>query len=87
MATTAALIVAAGRGHRVGGPLPKQYRALAGRTVLGHRVRRFTTHPRVDCVRVVINSADRPLYDDAVRESEGGEEGTLLAPVAGGETR
>ena len=87
MATTAALIVAAGRGHRVGGPLPKQYRALAGRTVLGHSVRRFTTHPRVDRVRVVINPADRLLYDDAVQGSEDPEARKLLAPVAGGETR
>ena len=70
MVTTAALIVAAGRGHRVGGPLPKQYRQLAGRTVLGHSVRRFTTHPRIDTVRVVINPADRPLYDDTVQGSE-----------------
>ena len=87
MVTTAALIVAAGRGHRVGGPLPKQYRRLAGRTVLGHSVRRFAEHPRVDRVRVVINPADRPLYDDAVQGSEGAEAGKLLAPVAGGATR
>ena len=87
MVTTAGLIVAAGRGHRVGGPLPKQYRSLAGRTVLGHSVRRFTTHPRVDRVRVVINPADRALYDDAVMGSEEPEAGRLLAPVAGGETR
>ena len=87
MASTAALIVAAGRGHRVGGPLPKQYRELAGGTVLGHSVRRFATHPRVDCVRVVINPADRLLYDDAVQERDGGEDGRLLAPVAGGATR
>ena len=85
MATTAALIVAAGHGHRVGGPLPKQYRQLAGRTVLGHSVRRFAAHPRIDRVRVVINPADRALYDDAVQGSA--DAGTLLEPVAGGETR
>ena len=87
MVTTAALIVAAGRGHRVGGPLPKQYRALAGRTVLGHSVRRFAAHPRIDRVRVVINPADRALYDDAVKGSNDPEAGKLLAPVAGGATR
>ncbi len=87
MVTAAALIVAAGRGHRVGGPLPKQYRALAGRAVLGHSVQRFATHPRIDRVRVVINLADRPLYDDAVRESGDTADAALLAPVAGGETR
>ena len=87
MVTTAALIVAAGRGRRVGGPLPKQYRPLAGCAVLGHGVRRFATHPCVDSVRVVINPADRSLYDDAVRTSAGGADAALLAPVAGGETR
>ena len=87
MATTAALIVAAGRGHRVGGPLPKQYRQLAGRTVLGHSVRRFAEHPRIDRVRVVINPADRAFYDDAVQGSDGADAGMLLEPVAGGATR
>ena len=87
MATAAALIVAAGRGHRVGGPLPKQYRALSGHAVLGHSVQRFATHPRIDRVRVVIDPADRPLYDEAVRESGGETATTLLAPVAGGATR
>ena len=87
MVSAAALIVAAGRGHRVGGPLPKQYRQLAGRAVLGHSVRRFTTHPGIDRVRVVINPADRPLYDEAVRDSGNAADGALLMPVAGGETR
>ena len=87
MVSTAALIVAAGRGHRVGGWLPKQYRALAGHTVLGHSVRRFAAHPRVDRVRVVINPADRALYEAAVQGSASAEAGKLLAPVAGGATR
>ena len=71
MVTAAALIVAAGRGHRVGGPLPKQYRHLAGRAVLGYSVRRFATHPRIGRVRVVINPDDRTLYDDAVEGQRG----------------
>ncbi len=87
MATTAALIVAAGRGVRVGGPLPKQYRPLAGRAVLGHSVRRFAAHPGVDRVRVVIDPSDRPLYDDAMRGSVDTGAGKLLAPVAGGASR
>ena len=85
MVTTAALIVAAGRGHRVGGPVPKQYRPLGGRAVLGHSIGRFAAHPRVDRVRVVIAPADQALYDDAARAS--GDAGKLLAPVPGGATR
>ena len=87
MVSAAALIVAAGRGRRVGGPLPKQYRPLAGRAVLGHSVGRFAQHPRIDRVRVVIDPDDRPLYDDAVAASAGAAAGKLLAPVAGGATR
>ena len=87
MVSAAALIVAAGRGHRVGGPLPKQYRQLAGRAVLGHSLQCFASHPRIDRVRVVINPADRTLYDEAVRESGRAADAALLAPVTGGETR
>ena len=87
MVSAAALIVAAGRGHRVGGPLPKQYRA-ARRARRAKPLRATLRHaPRIDRVRVVINPADRPLYDDAVRESGSTADAALLAPVAGGETR
>ena len=87
MVAVAALIVAAGRGRRVGGPLPKQYRPLAGRALLGHSVQRFLAHPDVDCVRVVIDPLDRPLYDNAVPACESIEDGRLLAPAAGGAAR
>ena len=55
--------------------------------MLGHSVQRFASHPRIDRVRVVINPADRTLYDEAVRESGGAADTALLAPVTGGETR
>ncbi len=87
MTTATALIVAAGRGRRVGGPLPKQYRSLHGRAVLDHSVRRFAAHPGIDRVRVVIDPNDRPLYDEAVRPSAGALGGKLLAPVGGGASR
>ena len=45
--TTAAIIVAAGRGTRAGGDLPKQWQTLAGRTVAAHAMQRFADHPRV----------------------------------------
>lgn len=47
--TTAALIVAAGRGLRAGGDVPKQWRELAGRSVLAHTVDRFAS-----CDQIVI---------------------------------
>ena len=80
-AGTAALIVAAGRGLRFGGAVPKQYGVLAGRTVLRHAVEGLLAHPAVASVRVVIHPDDRALYDDAVAGL------ALPDPVAGGATR
>ena len=62
-AGTAALVVAAGRGLRFGGAVPKQYGVLAGRTVLRHAVEGLLAHPAVANVRVVIHPDDRALYD------------------------
>lgn len=76
------LVVAAGRGLRAGAGLPKQYRPLAGRPVLAHALAAFAGHPRVDSVRVVIDPADRVLYD---RASEAVPK--LGQPIAGGPTR
>lgn len=56
--STAALIVAAGRGTRAGGGLPKQWRALAGQRMIDHTLARFETHPRVDHVVVVLHPDD-----------------------------
>ena len=38
---TAVIIVAAGRGSRMGGPVPKQWQTLAGEPVLAHSLRAF----------------------------------------------
>lgn len=81
------MIVAAGRGRRVGGYPPKQYRPLRGRAVLAHGVRCFAVHPGIDRVRVVIDPDDRPLYDDAVRTNADALAGKLLTPVGGGASR
>ncbi|MFZ5705235.1 MAG: bifunctional 2-C-methyl-D-erythritol 4-phosphate cytidylyltransferase/2-C-methyl-D-erythritol 2,4-cyclodiphosphate synthase [Pseudomonadota bacterium] len=77
----AALIVAAGRGVRSGSELPKQYRDLAGRSVLAHAVDRFLAHPRIDMVQVVIGEGQLQSYESAI--------GTRLLPppVTGGATR
>ena len=76
-----ALIVAAGRGSRFGGPLPKQYCLLAGRPVLRHTALAFLNHPAIASVRIAIHPDDRALYDQAV-----GDLG-LPEPVAGGALR
>ena len=52
--TTTALIVAAGKGERLGGGLPKQYRLLGGKPVLRWAVESMIGHPALRTVRVVI---------------------------------
>lgn len=79
--SAAAVLVAAGRGHRFGGGLPKQYADLAGHPVLRHAALAFVRHPGIDHVVAVIHPDDRELYDKAVAGLD------LLPPVAGGGDR
>lgn len=81
MAGTTALIVAAGRGSRAGGGLPKQYRLLCGVPVLRRSCLAFLEHPAIDRVRVVIHPDDRSHYDLAVHGL------ALGPPVHGGAER
>ncbi len=85
MATTVAVIVAAGRGARAHseGSLPKQYRLLAGAPVLAHSLRVLAEHPEVDAVEVVIHDDDRGHYEAAARPYAA----RLLDPVSGGASR
>ncbi|TKA94226.1 bifunctional 2-C-methyl-D-erythritol 4-phosphate cytidylyltransferase/2-C-methyl-D-erythritol 2,4-cyclodiphosphate synthase [Cereibacter changlensis] len=57
--TTAAIIVAAGRGTRAGGDLPKQWQQLAGRPVVAHALAAFRAAQGVDRVILVIHPDDR----------------------------
>src|SRR6266568_5760170 len=76
-----ALIVAAGRGTRVGGALPKQYLPLGGKSVLRHAVAAFAMHPRIAGVQVVIREEDRSIFAEAVSGL------VVLPPVPGGAER
>jgi 2-C-methyl-D-erythritol 4-phosphate cytidylyltransferase/2-C-methyl-D-erythritol 2,4-cyclodiphosphate synthase len=79
--TVHALIVAAGKGIRAGGGMPKQYRHVADKPLLRHAVEGLLTHPGIDAVTVIINPDDRALYDDAVAGL------VLPPPISGGATR
>ncbi len=74
-----AVVVAAGRGTRMGGEVPKQYQQLAGRTVLARTVARLAAHRDVAELVVVIHP------DDGARAAASLPPG--VATVAGGATR
>lgn len=81
MSETIVLVLAAGKGKRLPGDAPKQYRDLGGMPVLRHALDAFVRHGRVDAVRVVYDPADRAHYDRAASGLR------LLDPVAGGAER
>jgi 2-C-methyl-D-erythritol 4-phosphate cytidylyltransferase/2-C-methyl-D-erythritol 2,4-cyclodiphosphate synthase len=76
------IIAAAGRGTRAGGPLPKQWLKLGGRSVLAHTVDAFDRHPLVSELVIVLPPA--ALHDETL------EKPVTRRPakfVAGGERR
>ena len=75
--TSAVIIVAAGRGTRAGGAIPKQWQLLKGQPVLGLTLRAFEQH--VDKICVVLHPDDHDLW------TKFGLSADLL--VDGGETR
>jgi 2-C-methyl-D-erythritol 4-phosphate cytidylyltransferase/2-C-methyl-D-erythritol 2,4-cyclodiphosphate synthase len=68
-----ALIVAAGSGSRLGGDLPKQYRVLAGKSVLAHAVDALASHPAIRSVRVVIGQGQQEQAREALGQRAVGE--------------
>ena len=80
-ARVAAIVVAAGRGIRAGGNLPKQYREIAGEPVLRRSLLLFAEAPRIEAVQPVIHPEDEGLF------SRVAERIPVLSPVLGGATR
>ena len=81
--TNSALIVAAGRGNRLGGTVPKQYLRIGGETVLARSLRALL-HPDIDLVQLVIHPDDADRCREACADIH---DPRVLAPVAGGEDR
>jgi 2-C-methyl-D-erythritol 4-phosphate cytidylyltransferase / 2-C-methyl-D-erythritol 2,4-cyclodiphosphate synthase len=77
----AAIIVAAGRGLRAGGQIPKQYRTIAGAPVIRPSLALFARHDDIDLVQPVVHLDDMQLYSGAAAGLD------VLPPVAGGATR
>jgi len=76
--TLTALIVAAGQGTRVGGPVPKQFRTIAGKPTLRWAVEALQHHPSVHSISVAVGEGQETLAAqalaglDAVRFVTGG---------------
>ena len=84
--STAILVVAAGRGSRVGGAVPKQYLPVAGRALLTHTLDRLlSADPQAD-VLVVIHGDDRAHYEASVADLRG-RASRVRTPVLGGASR
>src|SRR5258705_4139891 len=77
----AGVIVAAGRGTRAGGALPKAYRMIGGQPMIRFSLSLFSGNTQIDVVQPVIHADDVPLYYGTARGLD------LLPPVFGGATR
>ena len=77
--TTTAIIVAAGRGTRAGGDIPKQWQYLGGRSIAALAMQPFADHPRVAHLVLVLHPDD--LATDLWRDTP------TASVVAGGATR
>jgi 2-C-methyl-D-erythritol 4-phosphate cytidylyltransferase/2-C-methyl-D-erythritol 2,4-cyclodiphosphate synthase len=81
MAGVAAVVVAAGRGVRAGGDLPKQFQPVGGVPMLRHSLVMLVEHPQVGVIQPVIHPDDAEHF----RRSAVGLE--VLSPVFGGASR
>ena len=81
------IVAAAGRGTRIGGEIPKQYRACAGRPLIAHTLEALTAAHAYVAATVVIHPDDRALYDDAIARLSPACRAALGPPAIGGATR
>ncbi|WP_342154830.1 bifunctional 2-C-methyl-D-erythritol 4-phosphate cytidylyltransferase/2-C-methyl-D-erythritol 2,4-cyclodiphosphate synthase [Methylorubrum sp. SB2] len=83
----AAVVVAAGKGLRVGGDLPKQYRRVGGRAVLTRTLAALAQSPRIARIQPVIAPDAADFFRECVAELEPAHREKLAEPVPGGATR
>jgi 2-C-methyl-D-erythritol 4-phosphate cytidylyltransferase / 2-C-methyl-D-erythritol 2,4-cyclodiphosphate synthase len=81
MPDVAVIIVAAGRGVRAGGDLPKQFQRIGGETMLRRALSMLVEHENVALVQPVIHPEDLDLFQAATANL------TMLPPAFGGATR
>ena len=74
--STVAIIVAAGKGNRAGGKVPKQWRTIAGKLVADWSIDAFKNHDLVDFVIVVL-APNKTLHRNDVLTCAGGNSRSL----------
>src|SRR5882672_3551407 len=81
MTNVAAVVVAAGRGLRAGGDVPKQFRQIGGEVMLRRALFALADVPKLAIIQPVIHPEDRARYAMV------GGHARILEPVFGGATR
>ena len=81
------LVLAAGRGSRLGGDEPKQYRLCAGKPLLCHTLEALSAAYDFAATNVVIHPNDHALYDRALAFLSPTCAATIGPPALGGATR
>ncbi len=86
-ANVAIVVVAAGRGLRAGGVIPKQYQPLGGRPLLAATIEALVAAAPGATIVPVVAADDHDLYLAAVRLLSPNATAAMANPATGGETR
>jgi 2-C-methyl-D-erythritol 4-phosphate cytidylyltransferase/2-C-methyl-D-erythritol 2,4-cyclodiphosphate synthase len=83
----ALVVVAAGRGARMGADRPKQYLDCAGRPLIAHTLEALTKARPFAAIAVVIHADDRALYEAALARLSPENAAAIGPPALGRATR
>ena len=85
--SVAALVLAAGRGERLGHGLPKAFVSLAGKAVLLHALEAMAAVQEIDCIVPVVGASELGRYHRMASAWALGPDSRLAEPVIGGAER
>ena len=85
-AGVAIVVVAAGRGIRIGGGVPKQYRRVGGQAVLTRTLAALGAHPAVARIQPVIAADAVDFFRECLGELDAAIRGGFAEPGGGGAT-
>ena len=84
---TVAIVVAAGRGVRIGGDVPKQYRRVGGRAVLTRTLAALAGHADIARIQPVIAADAAAFFEECRADLAPEQRARIAGPVPGGATR